>query len=84
METAASEHICIGFNAGTHNSRGVVWRGEGGDQERELAAKYRAWAERAAIDYPFVSTVLENIASSYDRQADREDSEARVTKRLRR
>ena len=80
----ASEHLGIGFNVGTHNSRGVVWRAEGGDQERELAAKYRTWAEKAAIEYPFVSSVLESIASSHDREADREDSEARVTRRLRR
>lgn len=83
MEAVASEHIGIGFSVGTRNSRGAVWRGEGGNQERELAAKYRVWAERAAVDCPFVSTVLEGIASSYDRQAEREDSEARVNKRLR-
>jgi hypothetical protein len=84
MEAVASEHIGIGFEVGTHNSRGVHWRGPGGDQERELAAKYRGWAQKASIEYPFVSSVLEKIASSYDRQADREDSEDKVMKRLRR
>jgi addiction module HigA family antidote len=84
LEAVASEHIGVGFSVGTHNKRGAVWRASGGDQERELAAKYRAWAEKSAIEYPFVSSVLENIASSYDRQAEREDSEAKVTKRLRR
>lgn len=83
MEAVASEHIGIGFEVGTHNSRGVYSRGPGGDQERELAAKYRALAQKASIEYPFVSSVLENIASSYERQADREDSEAKVMKRLR-
>jgi hypothetical protein len=83
MEAVASEHIGIGFSVGTHNSRGVHWRGPGGDQERELAAKYRGWAQKASIEYPFVSSVLEKIASSYDRQADREDSEDKVMKRLR-
>lgn len=58
-------------------------RGSGGDQERELAAKYRSWSHQLAHEYPYVSGVLESIASSYDRDAEREDSEAMVNMRLR-
>ncbi|MCF8004463.1 MAG: HigA family addiction module antidote protein [Chromatiaceae bacterium] len=84
MEEIASPQIGIGFQVGTHNSRGVHAWGEGGEQERELAAKYRGWAERQHFDYPYVGGVLEGIASSYDREAGRQDSEAKITKRLRR
>ena len=83
MEEIASEEIAKGFLIGVYNSRGVHWRGEGGDQERALAAKYRAWAQRLHFDYPYVGSVLERIASSYDHDAAQEDTEANVRKRLR-
>lgn len=83
MEAIASPEIGRGFQIGVYNSRGVHSRGEGGDQERELAAKYRGWAERLHFDYPYVGSVLEGIAASYERDARREDSEATITKRLR-
>ncbi len=82
MEGIASPEIGRGFSLGVHNSRGAHWRGEGGEQERELAAKYRAWAESLHFDYPYVGGVLESIATSYEREAGLQDSEAKVTKRL--
>ena len=85
MERIASPKIRRGFIIGVRNGRGVTTRaiGEGGAQERELAAKYRRWAEQRAFDYPYVSSILEGIASGYDRHATREDDEAKVEKRLR-
>jgi hypothetical protein len=83
MEGIASPEIGEGFHVGARNSRGVHWRGEGGAQERELAAKYRAWAERLHFEYPYVGGVLEGIATSYEREAGWWDSEAKITKRLR-
>jgi hypothetical protein len=83
MERIASHEIGRGFNIGVYNSRGAHWRGEGGKQERELATKYRAWAERLHFDYPYVGGILEGIAVSYERDAAWQDSEAKITKRLR-
>jgi len=82
MEMVASQQIAKGFRVGVLNARGFQWRGEGGAQERELAAKYRRWAQQLAFDYPYVSSVLESIATSYDREAEWQDSESRVQKRL--
>ena len=84
LESIASEDIARGFGIGVYNARGVVSRSleEGGKQERELSAWYRAWAERLAFDYPYVANILERIAQGYDRDAEREDSEVRVMKRL--
>ena len=82
MEGLASLEIGRGFQIGVYNSRGVHFRGEGGEQERELAAKYRRWAERLHFDYPYVGGVLEEIAASYEREAGMHDSEAKITKRL--
>ena len=84
MEGIASQDLAEGFWMGVHNGRGAVYRGEGGAQERELAAKYRGWAEQLAFDYPYVCGVLETIASSYEREGEWQDSESSVRKRLRR
>ncbi|HIE55526.1 MAG TPA: hypothetical protein EYP90_10150 [Chromatiaceae bacterium] len=83
MEEMASSEIGRGFSIGVHNSRGVHVRGKGGEQERELAAKYRTWAERLYFDYPYVAGVIEDIAESYEREAAWQDTEADVEKRLR-
>ena len=84
MERIASQHIDTGFNIGVFNGRGLVSRGidEGGTQERDLAAKYRGWAQQRAFDYPYVSSVLTRIAADYDREAKRADTEVEVRKRL--
>ena len=84
MEKIASEHIGRGFNIGVINGRGVHSRGidEGGAQERELAAKYRGWAQQRAFDYPYVSSILERVAANYDQEAKREDTQVEISKRL--
>lgn len=82
MEEIASPEISRGFSIGVYNSRGVHSRGEGGEQERELSAKYRGWAERLHFDYQYVRSVLESIAASYEQDARWEDSRAKIAKRL--
>jgi alpha-L-fucosidase len=83
LETLGSAEIATGFRIGVYNARGAHWRAEGGSQERELAGKYRAWAQALAFEYPYVSEVVEGVARSYDRDAEWHDSEANVRKRLR-
>ena len=83
LEAVATEGIASGFYSGVANSRGAVMRAEGGGQERELAARYRAWAEPLYFEFPFVaSQVLERIAKSYDQEAAYWDTEAELGKRL--
>ena len=82
METVQSEPLAHGFQLGVYNARGMHVRGEGGDQERELAAKYRSWAQRLDFEYPYVSSVLEDIARGYVAEARQEDSAASVDRRL--
>ena len=86
LESMASADIATGFEIGVYNSRGVHSRSldEGGKQERELSARYRAWAQGLAFDYPHVASILERIAQRYDREAACEDSAVRVMKRLER
>jgi hypothetical protein len=82
MEAIASPEIGIGFGMGLYNSRGATVRGDGGDQERGLAAQYRTRAAEIAIEYPYVSGVLEDIARSYDRDAQWYDNQSALRRRL--
>ena len=86
METIASPDIATGLAIGVYNGRGAHWSDpdEGGRQERELATKYRTAAQRLVFDYPYVASVLERIAETYERDAAREDSDVRVRRRLER
>lgn len=83
MEDVHSKRMMEGACIGLYNSRGVVWRGEGGDQERELAKKYRAWTDALQYSHPFVaSALLMQVVKTYEAEADREDLEAGVRRRL--
>ncbi|WP_095206133.1 HigA family addiction module antitoxin [Paenibacillus sp. O199] len=83
MEGIASQQVGKGFYIGVRNSRGVHWRGEGGEQERQLATRYHAMAERLYFDYPYVGGILEDIAKSYEHDARWQDSESNISNRLR-
>ena len=84
MESVGSQEVASGFIVGIRNGRGVTTRevGEGGAQERELAAKYRDWARQRSLDFPYVGSILEDIAAHYDREALRHDNDAEVGQRL--
>lgn len=84
MEDIQSERMTNGAHTGIYNSRGAHWRGEGGDQERELAEKYRKWSEELQFSHPFVaSRLLMGLTNTYVREANREDTEAGIRRRLR-
>ena len=83
LEEVMTEHIGVGIEVALHNSRGVHWRGEGGEAERALAAKYAGWAESMEYTHPRVAAVLRNLEQSYLRQADWEDSDAKIARRMR-
>lgn len=83
MEDIQSEAMMRGAHTGVYNSRGVHWRGEGGEQERVLAEKYRGWGRELQISHPFVaSKLLMALAKTYDHEARREDTEADIQRRL--
>jgi hypothetical protein len=82
LEEIGSPDIAIGMGVGVYNSRGVHYRGEGGAQERDLAATYRTWSRQLAFEYPYVANLVEQIATKYEREAAWEDSDAAVRRRL--
>ena len=83
LEEIGSHDIAVGMGVGVYNLRGIHSRDEGGNQERELAEKYRNWSRKLAFEYPYVANLVGQIATKYDRDAAWEDSEAAVRKRLR-
>ena len=84
MEDIQSEDMMSGAHTGVYNSRGAHARGPGGDQERELADKYRNWAQQIRMSTPYVaSELLMKLTQTYEREAVREDTEAKINQRLR-
>ena len=82
MEDIQSESMMEGAHIGVYNSRGFDWRGEGGDQERELAEKYRTWSQALQFSHPYVSSkLLMGLARTYEHEANREDTEAGIRRR---
>jgi addiction module HigA family antidote len=82
LESTGTEEISRGMELAVYNSRGAVWRGHGGDQERELERKYRAWADALAPKHPFTARMLNNIADGYRRDAEWHDTDENVRRRL--
>jgi hypothetical protein len=83
MEDLQLDDVMRGAQTGLYNSRGVQWRGEGGDQERELAERYRKWATALRVSHPFVSSsLLMSMVKTYEREASREDTASTLRRRL--
>lgn len=84
MEDVHSKKIMEGAHTGLYNSRGATWRGEGGGQERELADKYRPWANALQYSPPYVaSELLMAMVRTYEHEANWQDAEAGIRRRLR-
>lgn len=77
VESVANAEILSGLYTGLANKRGVTTRSlyEGGQQERELAAKYRSWADAQRARWPTVATTLDDLAEHYEREANMHDEE---------
>ena len=84
MEDLQSQEIANGAHTGIYNARGVHRRGEGGAQERELADKYRRWADALQFTHPFVwSSLLMRLFKTYEHEAEQRDTAAGIRRRLR-
>ncbi len=82
LEQVGTKEIAAGMAIGLYNSRGVHARGPGGAQERTLAEKYCGWSKAVAVNSPFTSRLLEEIARTYDHEAEWHDTDADIRKRL--
>ena len=78
FETITTDQVLLGFGVGVLNQRGVTSRGlnDGGEQERELVKKYRAYAERFKVGWPRMALALRRIADDYEARAKWQDARA--------
>ena len=81
LEWIATDEVGEGFVIGTLNRRGVYMRGKSGDKERETVERYRTWSAELA-EYPRVSRSLRCIATYYENEAGRQDTETELMRRL--
>lgn len=65
IERVGSQEMEVGFSVEAFNSRGTVWRGHGGDQERELAARYAELAKLYRARWPRTAGVFRGIEERY-------------------
>lgn len=79
LEQFASEALSDGFVVGKRNLRGTTSRspGDGGQQERGLAAQFEAWQRDLAVKSPRTSALLGRLADDYRSDANREDVDVR-------
>lgn len=78
LEHENDSDIESGSWTGRLNDRGVSTRGpySGGQQERDLAAKYKGWADQVRNSWPRTGALLDSIAQDYESDARREDGRA--------
>ena len=82
MESFESQEINRGMIIGRRNLRGVFTKDpyEGGHQERVLAGQYREWAVASLPGWPSMAALLDQIAATWDEDAEREDVRAEQAK----
>lgn len=82
LEDVCSEQLERGLALGIFNKRGVTSRGlfDGGRQEWDLAASFRAQGEESQ-PWPRTRKLLRELADGYERDARREDEEAERRRR---
>lgn len=75
IESVQTDEIIRGFDSSVRNQRGVYTKSlsEGGEQERDLAAKYLKLAELFKFRWPRTSLALRRIAEGYESDAKRAD-----------
>ena len=78
IEVIDAPEIGRGFTTGIVNKRGSYMKSlhEGGNQERELAAKYKTFSEKCRTQSPKTAKALFDVAHQYEQQAAFEDGEA--------
>ena len=77
-----SSELARGISTGRYNARGAHFRGEGGEQERELAEQYESWAKACEFEHPRMAAVLRNMAKNYTEEAEWHDEEAMIQRRM--
>jgi len=78
LDLFRSKAMIEGFEVGKFNRRGVTMRmpRDGGTQERQEVAQYRAWAKAVSYEHPHTAKALDHLAEKYEREAQQHDEDA--------
>lgn len=78
LDLFRSKPMIDGFRVGRSNRRGTTMRmpRDGGNLERQEAAKYRNWAKAIAYEHPHTAKALDTLADSYEAEAHHHDDRA--------
>ena len=78
LENVNSPDMELGLEIAIYNKRGVVSKSplEGGNQEREIASKYRDWAVAMRDTCPRISSVLKKVSDRYTEMARHSNTQA--------
>lgn len=84
LERTASSRMALGYEMGIRKGPGEMasYRADTGDPERKLAAKYKGLAKQLEFEYPFVSTIFDQLAANYEKEAKWHDAEGAARKRM--
>lgn len=73
FERVSSQDIEVGYSVEAFNSRGVVIRGPGGDQERELAKRFGDLAKSFSLSWHRTAGIYRELDDQYQRLGRLED-----------
>ncbi len=83
LEQVLNEEMSDSLKTALYNKRGIHWRGEGGGEERRLANEFQEWVNALQFTHPKIAKVLSRLVKTYQHEADWQDTEAVVRRRLR-
>ena len=80
IDRIESNDLHRNFKMGIINNRGAYTKSwdEGGQQEIELAKKFRSYANKINTRFPRTASILDSIADDYENDARREDDEVEI------
>ena len=82
LEQIINEKMSVSLKIALYNKRGVHTRGEGGDQEQQLAEKFQQWVDALQYTHPKISKALSLLVKTYEGEAEWHDEMAVAGKRL--
>ena len=77
IEEIKSPRLERGLGIGKYNQRGAFFRGKGGEQEWDLAKRFRGLAEQVRNGWPRTASILDGLANGYEAEARQWDEQAK-------
>ena len=82
LEQCLNEEMSESLMVAISNKRGAHFRGKGGDQERQIAERFRKQVDALQYTHTKIARVLNRLAETYEHEADWRDAEDVAGKRL--